>query len=140
MVGMGFIVLATRLGGFAAGWTVLYPLPALGHVWTLWAAVAAFVGYLFVTIGFTLYCFHIAWRIAVERHGLGNALGWSLWRKTEPSDHRRPRPAVEIIATVVTLQAVFTVLVGAAYVVPVLLKGAGLVCAPVPLLAKDIAR
>src|SRR5439155_659021 len=32
MLGMGFIVLATTLGGFAAGWTVLYPLPALERV------------------------------------------------------------------------------------------------------------
>ncbi|HEY6158205.1 MAG TPA: cbb3-type cytochrome c oxidase subunit I [Gemmatimonadales bacterium] len=139
MLGMGFIVLATTLGGFAAGWTVLYPLPALGRVWTLWAAVAAFVGYLFVTLGFTLYCFHIAWRIAAERHGLGNALGWSLWRKTEPNDPRRPGSAVEIIAAVVTLQGVFTGLVGAAYVVPVLLKDAGLVAALDPLLEKNLA-
>src|SRR5439155_10135849 len=106
---------ATTLGGFAAGWTVLYPLPALGRVWTLWAAVAAFVGYLFVTLGFTLYCLHIARRIAVERHGLRNALGWSLWRKMAPGDFRRPRSAVEIIAAVVTLQGAFTGLVGAAY-------------------------
>jgi len=139
MLGMGFVVMATTLGGFAAGWTVLYPLPALGHVWTLWAAVAAFVGLLFVTLGFTFYCFHIARRIAVERRGLGNALGWSLWRKTEPSDHRRPGSAVEIIATVVTLQGVFTGLVGAAYVVPVLLKDAGLVAALDPLLEKNLA-
>src|SRR5204862_7782968 len=92
----------------------------------LGGAVAAFVGSLSVALGFTFSCFHTAWQSAVERHGRGNALGWSLWRKTGPSDPRRPRSAVEIIATVVTLQGVFTGLVGAAYVVPVLLKDAGL--------------
>src|SRR2546427_2407643 len=139
MLGMGFIVFATTLGGFAAGGAALCPPPPPGRLWAVWAAGAAFVGYLFVTLGFTFYCFHIAWQIAVERHGLGNALGWSLWRKTEPSDPRRPRSAVEIIATVVTLQGVFTGLVGAAYVVPVLLKDAGLVAALDPLLEKNLA-
>src|SRR2546422_9375268 len=88
MLGMGFIVLATTLGGFAAGGTGVYPPPPLGRGLALWAAVAAFVGDLFVTLGFTLYCFHIARQIAGERHSPGHALGRAVLAEKEPPDPR----------------------------------------------------
>ena len=45
LLGTGFVDLATLVGGFGAGWTILYPLPAHGIVWTLDAALAMFSQY-----------------------------------------------------------------------------------------------
>jgi cytochrome c oxidase subunit 1 len=77
MVGMSFAILATLLGGFAAGWTVLYPLPTHGLVWSLDAALAMYIGYLFLAIGLLLYAVHVLIAVSRTYGGLGKALALS---------------------------------------------------------------
>jgi cytochrome c oxidase subunit I len=70
ILGSGFI------GGFAAGWTFLFPLPAhSGGLWSVNAAASYLVGLIFVGVGFLLLHLDIARGILSVYGGLGAALG-----------------------------------------------------------------
>jgi cytochrome c oxidase subunit 1 len=70
ILGSGFI------GGFAAAWTFLFPLPAhSGELWSVNAAACYMVGLLFIGVGFLLLHLDIARGILSVYGGLGAALG-----------------------------------------------------------------
>lgn len=139
LLGMGLVVLATLVGGFAAGWTVLYPLPyhSLGG-WSLWAAITAYVGYLLIAVGFALYCVEILHAVTARYAGLRAALGWRyLFSGGRSGADTAPEP-IHLIGTVVALAGSVTALIGAAYVVPLLLVPTGAMSGMDPLLAKNL--
>jgi cytochrome c oxidase subunit 1 len=70
ILGAGFI------GGFAAGWTFLFPLPAIsGDAWSVNAAAAYLVGLLLIGVGFLLFYLDVARAVISVYGNLGNALG-----------------------------------------------------------------
>lgn len=127
MMGTGFVVLAVLAGGFAGGWTALYPLPELGGVWTLGAALTMFVGYTFVSLGLLLFCTHILFAMAKSHGGLTKVLAWRfLFSGGRDKRDPLPRP-VELIAAVTALNGVATAAAGLIYLVPLFAQAAGLV-------------
>jgi cytochrome c oxidase subunit 1 len=137
VLGVGYIPLAVLLGGFAAGWTVLYPLPlAYQAGWTPWSSFAFLLGYLFVALGFGVWCLAVTLATARAYRGVGRALGWPLvfLGRAEPA----PPPLHVIVATVIALYGMGTVLVGAAYLLPLFGQTFGLTGAVSALLMKNL--
>lgn len=137
-LGAGFVIIATLLGGFAAGWTVMHPLPyeAKG-AWSLWAALAMYVGYLFIAVAFLLYCLNILHATGAAYGGLRKALAWDyLFSGGRDTSSPLPRPA-ELAATVVAVDGVITVVCGAIYLIPLFAEAAGLVGRVDTLFAKN---
>jgi cytochrome c oxidase subunit 1 len=76
VTGALFVLGAGFIGGFAAGWTFLFPLPASsGFQWPPAAAAAYFIGLLLIGVGFLLFYLDIARGVISVYRGLGNALG-----------------------------------------------------------------
>lgn len=77
LIGAAMILYAAFIGGFAAGWTFLFPLPAnsLGQ-WNANAAALHLSGLLLIGVGFLL--FHLdTGRAIIGKYGnLARALGW----------------------------------------------------------------
>lgn len=137
-LGAGFVIIATLLGGFAAGWTVLHPLPYESKGgWGMPAALAMYVGYLFVAVAFLLYCLSILYATATAYGGVRKALAWEyLFSGGRAGSNPLPRP-VDIVGTVVAIDGVITVLAGAILLVPLFALAAGLVNAVNLLFAKN---
>lgn len=61
LIGALFVLGSGFIGGFGAGWTFLYPLPAIsGEAWTANAAAAYMVGLLIIGTGFLLFYLDVA--------------------------------------------------------------------------------
>ncbi len=137
-LGAGFVIIATLLGGFGAGWTVLHPLPYESKGgWGLPAALAMYVGYLFVAVAFLLYCLNILYATATAYGGVRKALAWQyLFSSGRETSNPLPRP-VDILGTVVAIDGVITVVAGAILLVPLFALAAGLVGAVNALFAKN---
>ncbi len=77
LIGVVLILGAIFIGGFAAAWTFLYPLPAMGKgVWGNHAAASYLVGLLLIGVGFLLLYLDTARGIMKKYGNLGKALGW----------------------------------------------------------------
>ena len=112
LLGVVLILGGTFIGGFAAAWTFLYPLPAQsGGAWGDVAAATYLVGVLLVGVGFLLLYLDVG-RALIERYGgLGRALGWP--QLFGASADEAPPPTV-VASTVVTIMNILSILVGAA--------------------------
>src|SRR5215208_4935025 len=111
LAGVVLVLGAIFLGGFAAGWTFLFPLPArsLG-VWGPGAAASYLVGVLLVGVGFLLLYLDTGRAILARYGSLGRALGWPQAFGTSSAD--APPPAV-VASTVVTIINIPAIAVGA---------------------------
>jgi cytochrome c oxidase subunit 1 len=137
-LGTGFAVLATLVGGFGAGWTVLHPLPyhPLG-AWSLWSALAMYVGYLFIALAYLLWCLILIVGISKKYGGLRRALAWPfLFSRGRDTSDPLPRPT-EILTTVIALAGIVTVLAGAIYLLPLFGEAAGIIGSVDNLFAKN---
>lgn len=124
------------LGGFAAAWTFIYPLPAVsGGVWSPTVAVLYLVGLALVGVGFLLVHLECARALRAGWGGLSRALAWPLLLRgaQEPV----PPPTV-VAAAAVTIFNTLGLVFGAAVIVisilEILLPGVSLD----PLLAKNM--
>jgi cytochrome c oxidase subunit I len=111
LLGVVLVLGGIFIGGFAAGWTFLFPLP--GHsqgVWGPGAAAAYLVGVLLVGVGFLLLFLDTGRAILAKYGSLGNALGWP--QAFGKSTAEAPPPTV-IASTVVTIINVLSIAVGA---------------------------
>lgn len=137
MTGMGLVILATLLGRFAGGWTVLDPLPFEGRTWSMTAALAVYVGYLFTALGLLGVCAAIL-RATMRAHGgIAGALALRYLiapQRQPPRD--LPRPA-ELVATVTAIDGVLASLAGLVYLVPLFAQAAGIVPTVDALFAKN---
>ncbi|HKS90467.1 MAG TPA: cbb3-type cytochrome c oxidase subunit I, partial [Tepidiformaceae bacterium] len=126
VLGLGYIPLSVLLGGFAAGWTMLYPLPVIAKgMWTGWATSGFLLGFLFVAVGFGVFCVAVITGTSRAYGGVARALAWPLLF----SKGRRAMTVVprleDITATVISIYGLFTVLAGTVYLVPLLGQTAG---------------
>jgi cytochrome c oxidase subunit I len=110
ILGAGFI------GGFAAGWTFLFPLPAhSGELWSVNAAAAYLFGLMSIGIGFLLLHLDIARGILSVYGGLGAGLGVKQAFGFAPEE-QGPPPAVTA-STMVLIVNILGILLGAAVLV-----------------------
>jgi cytochrome c oxidase subunit I len=110
ILGAGFI------GGFGAGWTFLFPLPAhSGNLWSANAAASYLVGLMVIGVGFLLLHLDIARGILSVYGGLGAALGVKQAFGLAP-DTDGPPPAVTA-STLVLIVNILGILLGAAVLV-----------------------
>ncbi len=109
VVGAVIVVVAVVFGGFATGWTFLWPLPyePLG-AWSEWAAVTFLIGLAFVGIGFQIYCIDLLSKLSRRHGGITGALGINFLRGR---DDDPPKPP-ELAAIVVALVGLFALAVG----------------------------
>lgn len=120
ILGVGYIPISVLLGGFAAGWTIIYPLPVAYQAgWTPWSTFGFLLGYLFVALGFGVWCLSVLLGAVRTYGGVGAALAWPLVFAGRQAGHSEPVPYLQdIAATVISLYGIFTVLVGAVYLLP----------------------
>jgi cytochrome c oxidase subunit I len=111
LVGVVLVLGSIFIGGFAAAWTFLFPLPAksLG-TWGPGAAAVYLVGVLLVGVGFLLLFLDTGRAILSKYRSLGKALGWPQAFGKESTD--APPPAV-VASTVVTIINIPAIAVGA---------------------------
>ena len=111
LVGVVLVLGAIFIGGFAAAWTFLFPLPAhsLG-TWTADATACYLIGVLLVGVGFLLLYLDTG-RAIMGRYGsLGAALGWPQAFGQSAAD---PPPPAVVASTVVTIINIPGIVVGA---------------------------
>jgi cytochrome c oxidase subunit I len=123
--GMMLVTLAIVVGRFAAGWTVLDPLPYLGKTWAESAGVTAYAGYLFTGLAIIVVCATLL-RATTRPGGLRHALAWDVILHPGRPAKSVPPPPV-LIATVISIIGIVMVLVGLVYLVPLFLEAAGVV-------------
>ncbi len=138
LLGVCYIPIAVLLGGFSAGWTVLYPLPVAYQAgWTSWSAFAFLLGYLFVALGFGVWCLAVLLGTAGTYGGLRRAMAWplvfSVGRATGPQPYLQ-----DIVATVIAIYGIGSVLVGAVYLIPLFGQNLSLSGAVNALLMKNL--
>jgi cytochrome c oxidase subunit 1 len=103
------VVVAALAGGFATGWTFLYPLPfrAAGE-WGTWATVTFLGGMTLVGVGFFLFCLDVLTAVLGTYGGLVRSLGLRFLAGRDDS----PPPPQAIAATVVTIEGALASAVG----------------------------
>lgn len=125
-LGSGLVIDATLIGGFAAGWTALYPLPVRGD-WPMSATWAFLLGYTLVAVAFLLWSLAVVTGTVRTFGGLGNALAWPVLRNQPLKEgEKRPKPA-ELVATVVAIDGIIAVVAGVLYLVPIFAQMLGVV-------------
>lgn len=119
LLGALAVVVATLIGGFAAAWTFLSPLPfnAVGQ-WSTWATIVFLVGILLVGVGFFIFCIDVLAQTTQTFGGLGRTLGIRFLRGRDPD----PPPPQAIGATVVALAGLAAGAVGTTIVVALLVR------------------
>ena len=105
LVGVVLILAGIFIGGFAGGWTFLYPLPAhSGAVWGTHAAFSFIAGLLLVGVGFLLFYLDAARAIIGRYRNFSNALGWPTLVEREQSDI--PPPAIVASSAVIIINTI----------------------------------
>lgn len=134
LAGVVFVLGGIFLGGFAAAWTFLYPLPA--HSMGMWGkhAAAAYIGgVLLVGVGMLLFYLESARAIIQQYGSFARSLGWNFLK----SGQNAP-PATVIASTVVTIINIIAILIGAVILTMMLVNLYVPEIAIHPLLAKNL--
>ncbi len=109
VVGAVIVVVAVIIGGFASGWTFLYPLPfEAATQWSTWATVTFLVGLGLVGAGFMVFCLDVLMATTSTYGGLSGALAIPFLRGR--SDEAPPPPA--LAATVVATEGLLSAVIG----------------------------
>src|SRR5215213_8392379 len=111
LAGVVLVLGGIFVGGFAAGWTFLFPLPAhsLG-VWGPGATSSYLVGVLLVGVGFLLLYLDTGRAIIRSYGSLGKALGWP---QAFGKSAVEPPPPTVVASTVVTIINIPAIAIGA---------------------------
>lgn len=120
LLGVVLILGGTFLGGYAGGWTFLFPLPAHGlGAWGVTGAACFLLGLLSIGVGFLLLYLDMGRAIISHYGSLGKGLGWpQLFGK---STDEAP-PASVVAATMVLIVNIAGILSGAVVLVLILIN------------------
>ena len=119
VAGVPFVLVATLVGGFAAGWTFLPPLPFYpAGQWHTWATQLWLIGMLLVGTGFFVFCADVLVSTTTTYGGLSRALGVRFLRDRDDD----PPPPQVIAATVVAIDGLLAGAVGSAIVLGLLTR------------------
>ena len=114
LAGAVLVVIAVLIGGFAAAWTFLWPLPfdSFG-AWRPWATDVFLVGLLLVGVGFFVFCLDLLMQTTATYGSLQRALGISYLRNRDDS----PPPPAALAAMAVAIEGLLASAVGTTIVV-----------------------
>jgi len=121
VIGAALILGADFIGGFAAGWTFLYPLP--GHsngVWPSAAAATHLLGLTAIGIGFLLLHLDVARAVIAKYGSLAHALGWP--QLFGGADMKTAPPPAVVASTMVLIINILGLVIGAAVLVIMLIN------------------
>ena len=118
--GVGLILAGIFLGGYAGGWTFLFPLPAKGlGAWGVPGAASFLSGLLSIGVGFLLLYLDFARAIIAKYGSIGRGLGWpQLFGKSD----EEPPPAAVVAASMVLTINIAGILAGAVVLVLILVN------------------
>jgi cytochrome c oxidase subunit 1 len=107
LLGVVLVLGAIFIGGFAAAWTFLFPLPAhpLG-AWSSAATATYLVGVLVVGVGFLLLFLDTGRAILSNYGSLGRALGWPQAFGKSTADAPPPTVVVSTVVTIINIPAI----------------------------------
>ena len=111
LLGVVLVLGGIFIGGFAAAWTFLFPLPAQSQgTWGQGATASYLVGVLLVGVGFLLLFLDTIRAILKGYGSVGKALGWpqAFGKSTD-----QPPPPTVVVSTVVSVINVLSIAVGA---------------------------
>ena len=113
-LGVVSVLVATLAGGFATGWTFLYPLPfdSLG-AWRAWATFTFFVGLILVGVGFSIFCIDVLAKTTTAYGGLVRSLGIDYLRGRDGD----PPPPQALAAVVVAIDGLLASAVGTTVII-----------------------
>ena len=120
LLGVVLILGGIFLGGYAGGWTFLFPLPSNGlGVWGTSGAASFLSGLLLIGVGFLLFYLDMARAIISTYGSLGAGLGWpQLFGKST-----KELPAAPVVAaTMVLIINIAGILAGAVVLVLILIN------------------
>lgn len=102
LFGVLFILGSISLGQFGAGWTFLFPLPAIsGGAWQTGAAAAFIIGLILIGVGFLLMNLEIGRKLISTFDGIGGALAWPVISGKVTPDDAPPPAIVASMATII---------------------------------------
>ena len=118
--GVVLILAGIFLGGYAGGWTFLFPLPAKGlGAWGVPGAASFLSGLLSIGVGFLLLYLDFARAIIAKYGSIGRGLGWpQLFGKSD----EEPPPAAVVAASMVLTVNIAGILAGAVVLVLILVN------------------
>jgi cytochrome c oxidase subunit 1 len=136
LLGVVLVLGSIFVGGFAAGWTFLFPLPSHSMgLWSQHAAAAYMAGVLLVGVGFLLFYLEAARGIMARYGNFAFALGWRFLKTGAAQD---APPATVVASTVVIFINLISILVGAVILAMMLVNLYVPQFAIHPLLAKNL--
>jgi cytochrome c oxidase subunit 1 len=107
LAGVVLVLGSIFIGGFAAAWTFLFPLPAKSlNVWTPEAAACYLIGVLLVGVGFLLLYLDTARAIMSKYGSLGKALGWPQAFGGSTGDAPPPTVVASTVVTIINIPAI----------------------------------
>ena len=111
LLGVVLVLGGIFIGGFAAAWTFLFPLPAVSqNTWGPGATASYLVGVLLVGVGFLLL-FLDTMRAILKRYGsIGKALGWP---QAFGKSAEEPPPPTVVVSTVTSIVNILSIAAGA---------------------------
>ncbi len=120
LLGVVLILGGIFLGGYAGGWTFLFPLPSHGlGAWGVVGASSFLFGLLLIGVGFLLLYLDVARAIMAKYGSLAKGLGWpQLFGR---SDADAPPPAV-VASTMVLIVNIAGIVAGAVVLVMILVN------------------
>ncbi|NJD67916.1 MAG: hypothetical protein C3F12_01680 [Candidatus Methylomirabilota bacterium] len=102
LIGAVLVAVSVMVGGFAAAWTFLYPLPFVGTFWPSWATGVFLAGIACVVLGWTLWCLQMLGGALTRYGGLRGALAWDLvWSPSKFAESGRTPPPPQAFAVIV---------------------------------------
>ncbi|MBK5230132.1 MAG: cbb3-type cytochrome c oxidase subunit I, partial [Thermoleophilia bacterium] len=112
-------LVSVLFGGFATGWTFLFPLPfhSAGQ-WGTWAAVGYLLGLALVAIGFYVLCIEMVLKTLAKYGGIKRAIGYEFLRGRDDD----PPPPPVIAGLAVGIQGIVTTGMGLAIVFALLTR------------------
>ena len=120
LIGVVLILGGIFLGGFAGGWTFLFPLPSHGlGAWGVTGAASFLIGLLLIGVGFLLLYLDVARAVISQYDSLSRGLGWPQLFANSQED---APPATVVAATMVLIVNIAGILAGAVVLVLMLVN------------------